>query len=200
MIKLWNRKKQCIVVLKCLKVILSYLKMDGLKILEINLANSTDANILLTNYVFKNQIDLFLFQDCNLGATGSLNVAWPTIFSNLKSCGIAVVNSDITFNCILKSNHTVFLNLLSPNGNLGSFYSPPSSNFSEDMDEWTSSLPMDDKNFLLGGDFNAHSVLWGYYRSNQRGEELTEIISSKSLTTHNASQHFNQPLSQVGHI
>lgn len=157
--------------------------MDGLKILQINLAKNKQANLLLTNYAITNKIDIILFQDATFDSNKSFNSSWPTIISKLGCSGIAVVNSDLTFNTIITTNHSIFINILSDSENItiGSIYSPPSSNFSEDMDEWVPFLPASNK-FLLGGDFNAHSVLWGYNRSNNRGEVLMNIINNKSLT------------------
>lgn len=58
---------------------------------------------------------------------------------------------------------------------VGSIYSPPKSDFIEDIRAWLSTTNQSTKQLVLG-DFNAHSSLWGYSREDARGDHLIDQI------------------------
>lgn len=58
---------------------------------------------------------------------------------------------------------------------IGSLYSPPKSDFEEDIRGWLLSKNQSTKQIVMG-DFNAHSPLWGYSRDDARGDHLVDQI------------------------
>ncbi|GBO06757.1 hypothetical protein AVEN_202698-1 [Araneus ventricosus] len=62
-----------------------------------------------------------------------------------------------------------------------SSYSSPYANFREILEELTDlTTNINGEEYLIGGDFNAHSLRWGYRDEDSRGKQLQEFIAEKS--------------------
>lgn len=90
----------------------------------------------------------------------------------------------------LRQNLTSVFILIKNNPNpliIGSQYIAPSSDISEGLGEWTGGLDsiFKDSDLLVGGDFNAHSQLWGYTSEDNRGVILFETCTKLNLHIEN---------------
>lgn len=81
-----------------------------------------------------------------------------------------------------QENNSVYVNIETVNKiiTIGCQYSPPSSDFVEDLQEWND-LRGHSNNFLLCADLNAHSPIWGYPQEDDRGRALIQQIGRKRL-------------------
>ncbi len=68
-----------------------------------------------------------------------------------------------------------------------SLYLPPSETIIQrDLDDLVEQLPTP---FIILGDMNAHSMLWGNSNSNRRGEQVEKFVSDNSLCILNDDSH-----------
>lgn len=79
---------------------------------------------------------------------------------------------------------------------IGSQYSSPSSPLHEDLMEWQHSKGFSKKSLVLA-DLNAHSVLWGYARDNERGQVLINHLHRENLIVLN--DPFCSPTFETNH-
>ena len=96
--------------------------------------------------------------------------------------GILVKNTILQSPVILKSNLQAIAVCVTIRGKayiVSSIYVPPLSNPSKA--EYENIISQFDKPFLLCGDFNAHSPLWGSLETNDHGDVMEELIEDNDL-------------------
>ena len=101
-----------------------------------------------------------------------------TVYSSLqKNCHIIICNPNLTHCQVFASLNSVFINLYIDNKlcTIGSQYSPPSGDLGEELQSIQRAFALFSKYFLLLGDLNAHSPLWGYPREDERGRILVNF-------------------------
>ncbi|GBM19473.1 hypothetical protein AVEN_259374-1 [Araneus ventricosus] len=69
-----------------------------------------------------------------------------------------------------------------------SSHSSPYANFREILEELTDrTTNINGEEYLIGGDFNAHSQRWSYRDEDARGKQLQEFIAEKHIFLLNSS-------------
>jgi len=156
--------------------------INRIAIVQINLRNTRAANPNLTDFVIKNRIDIALVQDIFKINNDNSTIPgvpgdWQRYFSTQKTAGVLICNKNLLTVEVSRNENSVIVSVLTDDKNIlvGSFYSPPSSDFEKDVDDWCVSLC--DKDFIIGGDFNAHNRLWGHSRNDQRGDYILDICN-----------------------
>lgn len=162
-----------------------------ISVLQINLNHTKAANQLAAQYALQNEIDILLIQDPYVFQTGLLGfpLGWKHYPSQNKKAWIVITNPKIlttplktTFSSVfILINQKPFLTVV------GSQYIPPSDNIRLRLDEWSSNFHNDfyNSDFLLGGDFNARSQLWGYSFEDDRGVAMIDLSFQNSLLINN---------------
>lgn len=159
-----------------------------LKLGQINLQNNKTATANLIKDLIENNYIAACIQDAYLVDSRPYGIPSSTscYSSGSKNCHILIFRDNLKPIQILQNINSVFVNLELIEGilTLGCQYSPPSANLSEDLQEWTV-IPGSSADFLLLGDLNAHSVLWGYPSDNVKGHQLLTFMHTKHLISVN---------------
>lgn len=100
-----------------------------------------------------------------------------------KNCVIVILKDSIQPIQIQKHWHSAFVNIRALDCviALGSQYSPPFSYLHEDLKDWTSNVGTSE-NFILLGDLNIHSALWGYNKDKERGQLVITQMNTKHIS------------------
>lgn len=151
--------------------------------MQINLQNCRAATNQLIITATEKDIDLILVQDIytkNNIVTG-IPQNWTKFFSTTNLAGILIRNPSLKIINTLTTNHSVFISIQDLNENviIGSFYSPPSHNLEENLAEWTTL--MEDKIFIVGGDFNGKHQIWGCPRNDTRGHIIINYCTEHNV-------------------
>lgn len=158
--------------------------MSSFKVIQVNLQNNISQTNAFIQSLFSEKISLACLQDAylvNERITG-LPLGWPCYSSTSRNCHILIIDPNIQ-HCLSSRNHnSVFVNIQSVFGllSIGSFYCPPSGDFEEDVRQWLNSKNQSPSQIVFG-DFNAHSVLWGYNKEDARGQKLIDIALLNEL-------------------
>ncbi|GFU68803.1 hypothetical protein TNCV_2576641 [Trichonephila clavipes] len=96
----------------------------------------------------------------------------------LKSCHTAKIRR---YGCVRKDTESV------------AFYLPPNVVIrQQDLNDLVDQLPAP---FVILGDFNGHSTLWGSVKTNHRGRQIEQVLSDHCLCllNHEEPTHFHEP-------
>lgn len=164
---------------------------DQLKLVQINLQKCRAASNNLVSFISQHKIQLACVQDpysLNSHLIGFPS-SWSIFHSDTYNSAVIVTNPKLKVIQTLKTPNSIFVSVQSRTQSLilGSFYSEPSQNFDDHLDQW---LPhMQDQSFILTGDFNAKSPIWGSSRSDVRGNKILDLCSANDwVVMNNPSQ------------
>lgn len=156
------------------------LNINTIKIVQLNLQNCIASTPNLVEYALSNNLDIILYQD--IYRKNNMVVGYPAqwrIFTSLSgSSGIFVLNNSLLCLVKLRFDNSVFINIQTSSGSilLGSIYSSPTSDLELDVNCWANDLW--DRDAVIAGDYNAKSRLWGYSRTDQRGEIILDLSTT----------------------
>lgn len=120
------------------------------------------------------------------GRPHGLPPSTPCYTSNNKSSFIVILNENLGHIQVGHFTNTTIVNVTIRKEEkeealtVVSQYSPPSANLCSDLEEWDA-IPGLTKDWLVLGDFNAHSVLWGYPSDDDKGSHLIDFIHRNHL-------------------
>lgn len=124
--------------------------------LQINLNHSIDANDTMFSYALEKCINCILCQDPHItnGKLTGISDNLPFFISTNLNAAVVFLSREYTVVSTLVLKNSVFVNVNLANGDcltIASQYSPPSSDFGEDLEEWSSKIMKYDY-VLIGGD------------------------------------------------
>lgn len=159
---------------------------DHIHFLQINLNHCADANNNLSLYVDEKGIDVILVKDPYF--FGGIPGHWRVFFSNNLSSAIIIINQDYRVVESMKFNNSVFVNIKVHARNLiiGSQYTSPSSDLSQDIEDWKNVFE-DTSNLIIGGDFNVPLLQLGYVRESERTDILLNNLMLNQMVIVNDS-------------
>jgi ribonuclease HI len=158
-----------------------------LKIVQINLNNCRAAMSQLTGYIIENGIDVAIIQDpyTKNDRVVGLPRGWNSFYSNDLTAGIVIVKNNLLATLVDSKKNVVIVSILmsgsEDSGNqrqkffVISQYTAPSKDLEPDLREWCEDFA--DKDCLIGGDFNAKNVNWGYDRNDDKGDLINDICN-----------------------
>lgn len=117
----------------------------GITFLQINLSHSSDANDTMLSYALEKGIDCVLCQDPHVtnGKLTGISDNLPFFISINLNAAVVFLSRDYTVISTLVLRNSVFVNVNLANGDcltITSQYSPPSSDFDQDIEEWSSRI------------------------------------------------------------
>ena len=159
----------------------------GISVKQVNCNKSKLCNIELCNILRKETSSILLLSEpywykkripglpkgyVNLGVPcGRASIVAP-IFMNLVLL-THISSSDFTVALLQQGNNKIYL--------VSAYLDINKSVISEQFSTILDFLSQGNKSAILGMDSNAHSVLWGYPESNNRGEAMEELIFQYDL-------------------
>ena len=158
---------------------------ESLRIAHWNANGLKDRKLALQNFLKTNSIDVCCIQETHLKDGQRFSVRGYELISHdrqkRKNGGIlTLVRNNIPAHEIQRSTgdtEFVGVELTLPSGNLklNNMYSPPEKSLELD------SLNCEKENWMIIGDFNSHSLSWGYPTIDDKGEDLEAWMVDKGL-------------------
>lgn len=161
-----------------------------LKFAQINLNHCRAATAELMILLESKSYDCAFVQDpyCFNNRIYSCPQSWFTISSiNLKSW-LIVKNKNLILNPQSSTLSSAIITIHLPENNLTliSQYIPPKEDILNYLSEWSDKIDLENNSkYLIAGDFNARSTMWGYNWEDPRGSILTELLIFKNLNLYN---------------
>ena len=156
-----------------------------LRFAGLNLRKTRAANSLLTQLLIERRIGVALIQDaCRIeDRIFGFPSAWPVISTQNLLAAVVLPNTAIPFSVIFKREYYVAVALHTLNGtiHLCSLYAPPSADYQAIFDQLDADLAYYEGPWIIHGDFNAKSGLWGCREEDDRGSALWDILSKHHL-------------------
>jgi hypothetical protein len=158
-----------------------------MRFLQTNLNHCRGAQDLVRQAASEMHIDVCIISDPYVGL---IKEAAGWFLDRSGKAAIGVMNRDLTVADIERGDGFVAARI--DGVDVLSCYAPPSMPFA-DLLEGVSSCsrgrrlrrPRAGRGELVAGDFNAHSPVWGSADTNQRGEDLLDLMSALGLVTAN---------------
>ncbi|GBM16491.1 hypothetical protein AVEN_148881-1 [Araneus ventricosus] len=140
----------------------------------------------------QHQPDLFLVQESRVkdGKITGISKCWKSWLSKSGKVGILDLPTCSTPIVLSAKVNTMAIKITknSKAFTIISSYSSPYANFREILEELTDlTTNINGEEYLIGGDFNAHSQRWGYSDEDSRGKQLQEFIAEKHIFLLNSS-------------
>ncbi|GBM87181.1 hypothetical protein AVEN_78696-1 [Araneus ventricosus] len=163
-----------------------------LLVIQINLQRVKIATTMLLKAAQQHQSDLFLVQEPHVkdGKIAGIPKCWKIWLSKSGKAGIIALPTCST-PVVLSANENTMAIKITKNSKaftIISSYSSPYANFREILDELTDlTTNINGEEYLIGGDFNAHSQRWDYRDKDSRGKQLQEFIAEKHIFLLNSS-------------
>lgn len=164
-----------------------------LNCLQINLNHTRAATVNAANFVKEKGFQLVFLQDplvYNDRLPGFPNY-WRSYSSQNGQAWLVVTDHNLPITLLKKLHSSVFVRIeTSPPLIMGSQYVSPVADIIQAFDEWKFIL-QDNQfsacNFLLAGDFNARSPIWGYSYEDDRGNFVIETCISNDFSILNSA-------------
>ncbi|XP_035221308.1 uncharacterized protein LOC118194199 [Stegodyphus dumicola] len=173
-----------------------------IKCLQINLQRAEAATSHVLTQVISNDIDLVIMQEpyCREGHVASLPIAWKIYQKESPTADLAprvaiacLLQPRMDTPQVIKLLHRDYVAILIIFENmqfiLTSVYSPPTDAIGSTVahiSETSRKFPNTAQ--VIGGDFNAHHIIWGYSTTNPKGQELEDYyIAANNLQLHNTT-------------
>ncbi|GBL73788.1 hypothetical protein AVEN_230762-1 [Araneus ventricosus] len=140
----------------------------------------------------QHQPDLFIVQEPHVkdGKIAGIPKCWKSWLSKSGKAGIIALPTFSTPVVLTAKENTMAITITknSKAFTIISSYSSPYANFREILEEQTDlTTDINGEEYLIGGDFNAHSQRWGYRDEDSRGKQLQEFIAEKHIFLLNSS-------------
>ncbi|XP_035220296.1 uncharacterized protein LOC118193330 [Stegodyphus dumicola] len=163
---------------------------------QINLQRAEAASTQAIQHAIHHNLDFLLIQEpyCREGQVASFPLAWK-IFQRKstaeKAPRAAIACCNPTWTPFLVSMERDFVSVLVIFNNqqfiLSTVYSSPS----DDLTDATTAynhvrLKCLTVPHIIGGDFNAHNVIWGYRDTTPKGHEMENFMANNNLHLHNS--------------
>ncbi|GBN08416.1 hypothetical protein AVEN_84242-1 [Araneus ventricosus] len=169
-----------------------YEKVKKHLVIQINLQKAKLAITMLLKAAKQHQPDLFLVQEPHVkdGKIAGIPKCWKSWLSKSGKAGIIALPTCSTPFVLSAKENTIAIKMTKNSKAFAiiSSYSSPYANFREILDELTDlTTNINGEEYLIGGDFNAHSQRWGYRDEDSRGKQLQEFIAEKHIFLLNSS-------------
>ena len=161
--------------------------------LQLNIRHGASAAAEVASYFINNNVSILAIQECynRDGSPAELPPRSQIVFSGPNPFVCFVIDPSIPFSVIngFSDSHFVCVEVLFngyPIYLINCYLQPsldPVAQFNN-LDRLISALR--NRNFVMMGDFNARSTLWGDSLVNERGDLLSELIIKYSLFVHNS--------------
>lgn len=170
-----------------------------LKILQINLARSKLATDTCVKYITQHKIDIvFISEPYNSDkqiAGFPINYK-KVVFHDEPKAAILVANTELEIleitNHIKQTSVWCCISIRGMKIYLASVYMPPNGNLDDSLSQLTHFINTNKPtHYIIGGDMNAKSFLWGSPVTDERGEILTDFTFQHNLSILN--NNFERP-------
>ncbi|GBM16327.1 hypothetical protein AVEN_194064-2-1, partial [Araneus ventricosus] len=163
-----------------------------LQVIQNNLQRAKIATTMLLKATQQYQPDLFIEQEPHAkdGKIAGIKKCWKSWLSKSGKAGIIALPTCSTPVVLSAKENTMAIKITknSKAFTIISLYSSPYANFREIVEELTDlATNINGEEYLIGGDFNAHSQRWGYRDEDSRGKQLQEFIAEKHIFLLNSS-------------
>ncbi|GBN22216.1 hypothetical protein AVEN_258247-1 [Araneus ventricosus] len=141
----------------------------------------------------KHQPDSFIVQEPHVkdGKIAGIPKCWKSWLSKGGKAGIIAFPACSTPVVLSAKENSMAIKITknSKAFTIISSHSSPYANFREILEELTDlTTNINGEEYLIGGDFNAHSQRWGYRDEDSRGKQLQEFIAEKHIILLNSSE------------
>jgi exonuclease III len=160
------------------------------KIIQHNIRSITANKEELENYITKHDIDIIMLSETWLREQNYIkkkNYTLETTYSitGYRGVGIAIKDTIKYKNCTfphqLNTIEVQCLEILEEKIKNISIYIPEGNN-QEIKDDWEKILDYSrNEKVIIGGDFNAHSRIWGSSKSDRRGNLIIEALNNHNM-------------------
>lgn len=175
---------------------LKFIKQKDIKCLQANLQKARPAIDNLIETITREQIDISLIQEPytkNNEILGFPN-RWKLIYqkeANPPRAAILISNPNWNPTTIKNTKDliSIELNTIDKDFIFCSVYADGNLNIEDTLNDLDDVLDHTNcKNIIIGGDFNSHNIVWGYPKSNERGNKVLDYINSKNLFLQNTNK------------
>lgn len=174
------------------------LTINQIALIQINLQRAKIATSILGQIKELEDTKFYLVQEPYIKNNQIVGIPnkWRQLISKNRKAGIIITDCNLNFTIIKQGTNLVCIEI-SDKGNrirLISAYSSPKENIENLLIELEPILNTN-VDCLIGGDFNAHNVSWGYTDNDRRGQVLEDFLASTNLIVlneENAPHTFQQ--------
>lgn len=160
--------------------------IDKIQITQINLQRAQAATAILGNLTATENTNLFIIQEPYVKNNRILGIpgTWNQILSNNNKAAIVITNNNIKLITQSIKENMVAVIIEDSKGEywqIISAYTSPTEDIEILLTQLDQFLSRSKHKLIIGGDFNAHSMSWGYKNNDERGKILEEFIAQWSL-------------------